>query len=218
MSQQNETIRKNVQNSHETSSTSRYMQNGLTDQRVKLSSKNFDKLMEKRGLSDEERANLKASMKQGTPMQVRHAKVGEKFVTTHGTERSSGVFVSENSLGATPSDRIDKGALPYLNTAEYETTVELSKDQNLVYGKIAPQSKFLRMDPNQAPRTGGGEQVITDGGYNSGAVTNRDPKYPVPASFDFQKRVSEYKSQRVSTRSSSGGNEKGNKVSKGQSM
>lgn len=190
----------------------------LTVQKSKLSSKNFDKLMEHRGLSKKDSASLKASAQKGTPMQVRHAKAGEKFVTTHGTERSSGVFVSEGSLGATPTDRIDKGALPHLNTAEYETKVELSKDQNLVYSKIAPQSKFSKIDPKQAPRSGGGEQVITDGGYSSGAVINRDTKYPVPASSGFQKRASEYKSQHSSSESSSSGSKKGNKSTKGQSM
>lgn len=188
------TIEKNVQASHEASKSSRYMQSGLTDKRAKLSSKNFDKLMAKRGLSKDDVASLKTSNQQGCSMEVRHAKAGEKFVTTHGTERSSGVFVSEKSLGDTPSERIDKGALPHSNSAEYETTVELSRDQNIVYGKIAPQSKFTKMDPAQAPRSGGAEQVITDGGYNTGAVTNRDPKYPTTASSDFQKRAQAYKS------------------------
>ena len=168
-------IEKNVQASHEASKSSRYMQSGLTDKRAKLSSKNFDKLMAERGLSKDDAANLKASNLQGSSMEVRHANAGEKFVTTHGTERSSGVFVSEKSLGDTPSERINNGALPHSNSAEYETTVELSRDQNIVYGKIAPQSKFSKMDPAQAPRSGGAEQVITDGGYNTGAVTNRDP-------------------------------------------
>ena len=176
---QKRTIEKNVQASHEASKSSRYMQSGLSDKKAKLSSKNFDKLMTERGLSKEDAASLKASNQSGTSMEVRHAKAGEKFVTTHGTERSSGVFVSEKSLGNTPGERIDKGALPHSNSAEYETTVELSKDQNLVYGTIAPQSKFSKMDPVQAPRSGGAEQVITDGGYNTGAVINRDPKYPM---------------------------------------
>lgn len=212
------TIEKNVQASHEASKSSRYMQSGLTDKRAKLSSKNFDNLMAKRGLSKDDTANLKASNQQGSSMEVRHAKAGEKFVTTHGTERSSGVFVSEKSLGDTPSERIDKGALPYSNSAEYETTVELSRDQNIVYGKIAPQSKFSKMDPVQAPRSGGAEQVITDGGYNTGAVTNRDPKYPVPASSDFQKRASEYKKQQLSTKSDSSNTGKGHKKTNGQAM
>ena len=211
-------IEKNVQASHEASKSSRYMQSGLTDKRAKLSSKNFDKLMAERGLSKDDAASLKASNQQGSSMEVRHAKAGEKFVTTHGTERSSGVFVSEKSLGDTPSERIDKGALPHSNSAEYETTVELSRDQNIVYGKIAPQSKFSKMDPAQAPRSGGAEQVITDGGYNTGAVINRDSKYPVPASSDFQKRSSEYKKQHSPAKSNSSNTGKGHKTTKGQEM
>lgn len=211
--------RKNVQASREASKSSRYMQNGLTDKRAKLSSKNFDKLMGERGLSKDDVASLKASNQSGSSMEVRHAKAGEKFVTTHGTERSSGVFVSEKSLGDTPSERIDKGALPHSNSAEYETTVELSRDQNIVYGKIAPQSKFSKMDPAQAPRSGGAEQVITDGGYNTGSVINRDPKYPISASSDFQKRAQAYRnshSAKTDKGSEKSGHSKGN--SYGQSM
>lgn len=218
---QKRTIEKNVQASHEASKSNRYMQSGLSDKKAKLSSKNFDKLMTERGLSKEDAASLKASNQSGTSMEVRHAKAGEKFVTTHGTERSSGVFVSEKSLGNTPGERIDKGALPHSNSAEYEITVELSKDQNLVYGTIAPQSKFSKMDPVQAPRSGGAEQVITDGGYNTGAVINRDPKYPMPASSDFQKRAQAYKESHAVEASADGrvsrhGN--GNNNTNGQSM
>ena len=180
MSSQKEQIKKNIADTLAASDASRYQKSGLSDKRAKLSSKNFDKLMQQRGLSDDAIKDLKKSSVQGTSMEARHAKAGEKFVTTHGTESSSGVFVSEKSLGKTPSERIDKGALPHSNTAEYETTVELGKNQNLVYGKIAPQSKFSKMDPNQQPRNGGGEQVITDGGYRTGAVVNKDAKYPVP--------------------------------------
>ena len=111
-------------------------------------------------------------------MEVRHAHAGERFVTTHGIERSSGVFVSKGSLGNTPADRINNGALPHTNTAEFETTVELGRDQNLIMGEIAPQSKFSMMDPEQQPREGGAIQVVTDGGYQNGAVINRDAKFP----------------------------------------
>ena len=179
MTLQKEQIKKNIADTHAASEASRYQKSGLSDKRAKLSSKNFDKLMQQRGLSDEAIKDLKKASVQGTSLEARHAKAGEKFVTTHGTESSSGVFVSEKSLGETPGERIDKGALPHSNSAEYETTVELGKDQNLVYGKIAPQSKFSKMDPKQQPRNGGGEQVITDGGYRTGAVVNKDAKYPV---------------------------------------
>lgn len=42
------------------------------------------------------------------------------------------------------------------------------------------------MDPNLSPRNDSGEQVITDGGYNSGAIRNNDAKYPVAASSDLK--------------------------------
>lgn len=195
MSERAEHIRKNIEASRQATESSRIRKTGLTDCRVKLNSKNFDKLMKQRGLTKKERTELKNSNAKGSQMQVRHAKAGEKFVITHGTERSSGVFVSEKSLGSTPGERINKGALPHGNTAEFETKVELARDQNVVYGKIAPQSKFTKMDSKQQPRIGGGEQIITDGGYNSGAVFTKDPKYPVPAKQSIMQRANEYKAQ-----------------------
>lgn len=190
-----EYIRKNVETSRQATEASRIRKSGLTDRKVKLNSQNFDKLMKQRGLSKQARTDLKNSNLKGANLQVRHAKAGEQFVTTHGTERSSGVFVSEKSLGTTPGERINKGALPHSNTAEFETKVELARDQNIVYGKIAPQSKFSKMDPKQQPRNGGGEQVITDGGYNSGAIRTKDPKYPVPAKQSIMQRANEHKAQ-----------------------
>lgn len=206
MSNQSEYVRQNIKKSRENSSSSRFNKQGLTEQKAKLNSKNFDKLMQQRGLTKEQRTELKASVE--SRMEVRHAKAREKFVTTHGIEKSSGVFVSEKSLGETSKERIDKGALPHSNTAEFETKIELSKDQNLIYSKIAPQSKFEKMDPNQSPRKGGGEQVITDGGYSSGAVINRDSKYPIPVTSDFRKRADTYKQQNSvkSTKSASAKN------------
>ncbi|BDZ79872.1 hypothetical protein [Claveliimonas bilis] len=195
MTERAEYIRKNIRASKKATETSRINKTGLTDRKVKLNSKNFDKLMKQRGLTKQARTELKNSNAQGSQMQVRHAKAGEKFVTTHGTERSSGVFVSEKSLGSAPGERINKGALPHSNTAEFETKVELARDQNIVYGKIAPQSKFSKMDPKQQPRNGGGEQIITDGGYNSGAVRTKDPKYPVPAKQSIMQRANEHKAQ-----------------------
>lgn len=72
--------------------------------------------------------------------------------------------------------------MPHSNTAE------LGKNQNLVYGKIASQSKFSKMDPNQQPRNGGGEQVITDGRYRTEAAVNKDAKYPVPTEKSVQNK------------------------------
>ena len=195
MSERAEYIRKNIETNRHATESSRIRKTGLTDRKVKLNSKNFDKLMKQRGLSKQARTELKNSNVQRDKGQIHQKKVGKKFLTTHGTERSSGVFVSEKSLGSTPGERINKGALPHSNTAEFETKVELARDQNVVYGKIAPQRKFSKMDPKQQPRNGGEEQVITDGGYNSGAVRTKDPKYPVPAKQSIMQRANEHKAQ-----------------------
>ena len=203
MTERSEYIKKNVEESRKATEASRIRKNGLTDRKVKLNSKNFDKLMKQRGLSKQARTELKNSNVKGTQMQVRHAKAGEQFITTHGKERSSGVFVSEKSLGKTPGERINKGALPHSNSADYETKVELTRNQNLVYGKIAPQRKFSKMDPDQQPRNGGGEQVITDGGYQSGAVRTKDAKYPIPAKQSIMQRANAHKSQQGLKNSSS---------------
>lgn len=171
-------IRQNVEQFHNNTAASRYQQSGLTDQSAKLNNAGFNKLMDSRGISQEARSDLKNSFSSNNRMEVRHAHAGERFVTTHGTERSSGMFVSKGSLGNTPADRINNGALPHTNSAEFETTVELGRDQNLIIGEIAPQSKFSMMDPEQQPRNGGAIQVVTDGGYQNGAVINRDAKFP----------------------------------------
>ena len=173
-----EYIRQNVEQFHNNTAASRYQQSGLTDQSAKLNNAGFNKLMDSRGISQEARSELKNSFSFNSRMEVRHAHAGERFVTTHGIERSSGVFVSKESLGNTPADRINNGALPHTNTAEFETTVELGRDQDLIIGEIAPQSKFSMMDPAQQPRDGGAIQVVTDGGYQNGAVINRDAKFP----------------------------------------
>lgn len=173
-----EYIRQNVEQFHNNTAASRYQQSGLTDQSAKLNNAGFNKLMDSRGISQEVRSDLKNSFSSNSRMEVRHAHAGERFVTTHGIERSSGVFVSKESLGNTPADRINNGALPHTNTAEFETTVELGRDQDLIIGEIAPQSKFSMMDSGQQPRNGGAIQVVTDGGYQNGAVINRDAKFP----------------------------------------
>lgn len=173
-----EYIRQNVEQFHNNTAASRYQQSGLTDQSAKLNNAGFNKLMDSRGISQEARSDLKNSFSTNSRMEVRHAHAGERFVTTHGIERSSGVFVSKGSLGNTPADRINNGALPNTNTAEFETTVVLGRDQDLIIGEIAPQNKFSMMDPAQQPREGGAIQVVTDGGYQNGAVINRDAKFP----------------------------------------
>lgn len=87
-------------------------------------------------------------------------------------ESASGVFVSKKSLGNSPQERIDKGALPPSNKANQEKRVALGKDQNVISGKIAQQPSFKEQDPAHGERRGGGKQVVTAGGFSTGAVKN----------------------------------------------
>ena len=91
---------------------------------------------------------------------------------TSGQKKASGVFVSQKPLGKNPAQRINKGALPPTNTAKRQQKVQLGKNQNVVYGKIAPQKQFQKADPKNLPRKGGSYQTITNGGFKTGAVKN----------------------------------------------
>ena len=192
--EQRQKLLDNVEATRQGNEASRFREQGLSDRPVKMNSKNMDKLLEGRGLSRQDSENLKQSFEPGT-VQARHAKYGEEFVTTSGQQNSSGVFVSEKPLGSTPEQRIDKGALPPTNTAEYQTKVRLDRDQDLLTGKIAPQPEFSRQDPQHRPRTGGAEQVVTNGGYRSGAVRNHDPKYPIPVAAPEEGKAEAPKAQ-----------------------
>ena len=55
------TIKRNLAETRKAIRSSRFNKSGLTMRKVELSSKNFDRLMEKRGLGKEETAKLKAS-------------------------------------------------------------------------------------------------------------------------------------------------------------
>lgn len=91
---------------------------GLTWRQVKINSKNLQKLMKKRGLSQFDTTQLKKSFAKwdgqnnhkGGNVTARHAKANEKYVITQTKgESASGVFVSKKSLGNSPQERIDKG-------------------------------------------------------------------------------------------------------------
>ena len=154
---------------------------GLTWRQVKINSKNLQKLMKKRGLSQFDTTQLKKSFAKwdgqnnhkGGNVTARHAKANEKYVITQTKgESASGVFVSKKSLGNSPQERIDKGALPPSNKANQEKRVALGKDQNVISGKIAQQPSFKEQDPAHGERRGGGKQVVTAGGFSTGAVKN----------------------------------------------
>lgn len=137
--------------------------------------------MKKRGLSQFDTTQLKKSFAKwdgqnnhkGGNVTARHAKANEKYVITQTKgESASGVFVSKKSLGNSPQERIDKGALPPSNKANQEKRVALGKNQNVISGKIAQQPSFKEQDTAHGERRGGGKQVVTAGGFSTGAVKN----------------------------------------------
>lgn len=166
-------IRKGIRSNNEN--------NGLSYRPSKLNSDNFDKLCKGRKYTPEDAKNTKESFAKwspeardnkklrNSPVVGRHAKKGEKLMTTHSEGRDpSGKFATKKSLGNTDKRRQEKGALSVENTAKKETPVELARDQDIAQGKIGPQKKFE--NSNGVKRPGGGYQIITDGGYENKAI------------------------------------------------
>lgn len=88
-------------------------------------------------------------------------KVGDKFVITETTtESGTGRFVTRESAGATPTERIENLALPKSNLAEVENSVELGSNQVLLEGKVKGQQGQPWAHENAF---GGGHQVVTNG-------------------------------------------------------
>ena len=105
------------------------------------------------------------------PIYSRQGNAGEIYTITETTYGdASGVYVTKGSAGATPADRINNLALPPNNTASVEREVILTRSQILLEGKVAPQPDWADIAGDNIPRTGGGWQVITDGGKYTGAI------------------------------------------------
>ena len=126
-----ERIRGNCAENRRHIDASRFQDKGQTSRSVQVTSHNFDKMMDQRGLTPEQTKQLKESFQPGT-IEARHGKKGEAFVVTSGEKNASGIFVSKESLGKTPEERINKGALPPSNNAHYETRVVLDRNQTPV--------------------------------------------------------------------------------------
>lgn len=165
----------------------------LSHRSAPLNSHNFDKLMAQRAkydkkLTPEEIQNTKESFSKWNPdlkntpkdksdqVTVRHARPGEKVtvMSTLGGEPASGRYVTKDNLDKlTPEQRIDKFALGQ-NKADTYIPAYLHK-QDVIEGKIAPQKKFEGND--NISRGGGGRQIVTDGGFEKGAVAHRKDMY-----------------------------------------
>ena len=185
--------------------------NILTNEPTKLSSKNFDRLAEERGLTPEEAADKKYSMQEyrkpdpslngaehhpdKSPEQyatTRHILEPEQAINynsgvrRNGSEHaSSGEFLTPDiqSAPGRPEQAVaqENLALGKYNDARVrsETTINPTlnngKQHNVIEGTVAPQNTEDAADIFKAgdnlDRHGGAKQIITDGGYKSGSVT-----------------------------------------------
>jgi hypothetical protein len=139
---------------------------GLIREAVQIPEHTFRQLLENRGFSSSDIANLRQTV--DGPLIARHGVSGEGFILTEtapGT--ASGRFVTFGSAGETPEIRRSVLALPPNNLGLVESSVFLARPQILLEGRVAPQPTF------GAYATGGGLQVITDGGFRNGALIRR---------------------------------------------
>ena len=101
----------------------------------------------------------------------REGNLGEVFTITEASAGdASGIFVTRGSAGATPAERINNLALPPNNTALVESQMQLTQSQILLEGKVAAQPEWALIADDGISRTGGGWQVVTDGGKYTGAI------------------------------------------------
>lgn len=134
---------------------------------TKLSESEVRQILSDRGLDDSAIQDMIDSF----DGPIYQGNMGDVFTITESSPGdASGVFVTRGSAGATATDRINNLALPPNNSAAVDRTVELSRAQLLLEGNVAPQSEWALIANDGILRTGGGWQVITDGGKYTGAI------------------------------------------------
>ena len=137
---------------------------GLTTcPRIPIKNNSARNLLKKRGLSEMQQKEVVSSF--DGQIFASQGRADEQFVITESVAgAASGVFVTRCSAGGTPAERRQKLALPPSNTAEFENTAVLTRNQILLEGKVAPQLQW------GSDKTGGGWQVVTAGGKYTGAI------------------------------------------------
>ena len=139
------------------------------DKYTELTQSEVKDILKERGLDERAAQNLIDSF--DGPIYKREGFEGETFtITESNAGEASGVFVTRESAGVTPTERINNLALPPNNTAMAESTVQLTRSQILLEGKVAAQPDWAAIADDGIPRSGGGWQVVTDGGKYNGAI------------------------------------------------
>ena len=138
---------------------------------AKLSSKNFDRLMEERGVDDKTAADIKESFE--GEMKVSHGYEGDRYTMMYGDKKASGNYLADQSAREmNANERQDKYALPPTNDASHIREVQLSRDQFVISGEVKGQPDFEKQAGDGVNRDGGATQYVTDGGYKNGAVSD----------------------------------------------
>lgn len=178
-----ERIIANIAESKKSRTSSNY-NNGLNYEEHKLSSKGFDKLMEQRGVDATDAKNAKQSFNKWAPKENKNPKMaqdvtvkhtpenGEKgyVYSTKGGKPATGNYVSPTKQSS-PETAKEKLALPANNKATQQNEVRVYGDQ--IRGTVAPQNQWsteAATKDDNTKRNGGGTQILTNGGYKTGAV------------------------------------------------
>lgn len=139
------------------------------DKYTELTESEVRDILKERGLNDQS-AQAPIDSFDG-PIYKREGVAGETFTITESkVGDASGIFVTKESVGATPTKRIDNLALPPNNTAMIESIVKLTRSRILLEGKVAVQPDWAVIADDGIPRNGGGWQVVTDGGKYNGSI------------------------------------------------
>ena len=139
------------------------------DKYTELTQSEVKDILKERGLDEQAAQNLIDSF--DGPIYKREGFEGEAFtITESNAGEASGVFVTRESAGITHTERINNLALPPNNTAMAESTVQLTRSQILLEGKVAAQPDWAVIADDGIPRSGGGWQVVTDGGKYNDAI------------------------------------------------
>ena len=139
------------------------------DKYTELSESEMRIILSDRGLDDTAVQDMIDSF--DGPIYSREGNLGEVFTITEASAgNASGIFVTRGSAGATLAERINNLALPPNNTALVESQMQLTRSQILLEGKVAAQPEWALIADDGISRTGGGWQVVTDGGKYTGAI------------------------------------------------
>jgi len=181
LSEVSERVYKNIEASKEAREHSNFNTGTLDYNEHQFSSKNFDRLLKQRGLSDSEIDNVKKSFNRFSNSRrpnssietvVKHTRPEgeEKFVYSSNGD-ASGVYTTSD-IYVDNKTGIDKLATPQNNDFLRADTVRVYGDQ--IIGTVAPQPVFQLEASiegrDHIQRIGGGRQSVTNGGYKTGAV------------------------------------------------